>query len=193
MVYKPNIPIPSDPPIQSQPQITTNFGELDTQFGIEHTAFSSPVNNGKHKYITLPLAAGLPPLGTDIILAQASTFPAGNPYLQCNNSVRVQSIPLIVTVTGAIANGQHTIFDFAAAPAMTPQMGTLLIMDPATGTRNIFTYFTWKGGVLQIPGTSNQLISGSSFTRFDAVGSQLKLTNTAPATTFMLKITGSAI
>ena len=191
MVYKPNIPVPSDPPIQSQPQITTNFGELDSQFGTEHTAFSAVANNGKHKYVTLQRSAGVAPGATDFVLSQAVT-PGGNPYLQCNDNLRIQSVPLVKTVTGPIANGQHTIFDFAAAPAMIPQMGTLLIMDPSTGTRNIFTYFTWDGAALQIPGTSNQLISGSSFTRFDKAGSALKLTNTAAATTFVLKITGSA-
>jgi hypothetical protein len=55
-VYLPGIPLGTDNLSTSQAQMLTNFGELNTQFGIDHTPFNnSGVNgNGFHKKVTLP-------------------------------------------------------------------------------------------------------------------------------------------
>ena len=56
MVYLNNIPQPTNIlATQSQPQILENFSQLDTQFAIDHTAFSvGGADAGKHKHVTLP-------------------------------------------------------------------------------------------------------------------------------------------
>lgn len=192
MAYLDNIPIATDVPAVSQPQIVQNFSQLNTQFGVEHVALTSPLNQGKHKYVTLQRSLGIPPVGTDISLAQAVTA-LGNPYLQCNDSAWVRSVPTIVTVTGNINPGTNVIFDFAAAPGMPPQMGHVHVMDSNTGGKSIFTFFVWMGGSLHIAGTSAQLISGSVWTKVDAIGTTLTLANTGALAPFMLKITGSAL
>jgi hypothetical protein len=53
MTFNPGIPQPNDLISQSQAQIQTNFSQLDTAFGIDHTAFSIMANQGQHKQVTL--------------------------------------------------------------------------------------------------------------------------------------------
>lgn len=54
MTYNPNIPAASDNLSTSQAQMLTNFGQLSTQFGIDHSAFNTGSGNGDgtHKKIT---------------------------------------------------------------------------------------------------------------------------------------------
>jgi len=63
MSYNPNIPQASDLISTSQPQIQTNFSQLDTVFNVDHFTYSSVSNNGKHRKATLvstaaPVTAG---------------------------------------------------------------------------------------------------------------------------------------
>jgi len=58
--YTDNIPQPTDIISVSQGQILDNFSQLDTSFGIDHTAFSVGTNIGYHKKVTLQA-----PLGSD--------------------------------------------------------------------------------------------------------------------------------
>jgi hypothetical protein len=60
MSYNPNIPQASDLISQSQPQLLTNFSQLDTAFAVDHTAFSVASQQGQHKQVTLQA-----PLGSD--------------------------------------------------------------------------------------------------------------------------------
>ena len=185
------VPAPTDVPRNSQSAILNNFTTLNTQYGTEHVALNAASDNGKHKFVTLMRSAGVVPAGTDVILAQALTI-SGNPYLQYHSSTQLYSIPIITTVTGAIANGLHTIFDFSVLP-MIPQMGTIQVMDANSGGKSIFTTFTWLAGVLQVPPTSAQLVTGSVWTYFDVSGTRLRLNNTGAPRNYMLKITGSSL
>lgn len=56
MTYNPNIPQGTDNISVSQAQILGNFGQLNTQFAIDHTAFNTGSGNGDgfHKKVTLP-------------------------------------------------------------------------------------------------------------------------------------------
>lgn len=60
MSYNPSIPQSTDLISQSQSQILTNFGQLDTQFGVDHTAFSAASDNGKHQKVTMPEQGAAP-------------------------------------------------------------------------------------------------------------------------------------
>lgn len=55
-VYNPSIPLSTDLISSSQPEIKENFGQLNSQFGIEHVAFNNGGSNGSglHKQTTFP-------------------------------------------------------------------------------------------------------------------------------------------
>lgn len=55
MVYNAGIPLSTDLVSNSQSQLLDNFGQLNTQFGIDHTAFAVGGSNGDgfHKKVTL--------------------------------------------------------------------------------------------------------------------------------------------
>jgi hypothetical protein len=52
MTYNPAIPLGTDKPATSQPQILTNFGQLNTIFSRNHYAFNdaTAANRGKHQF-----------------------------------------------------------------------------------------------------------------------------------------------
>lgn len=56
MTYNANIPQGTDNISVSQAQLLGNFGQLNSQFGIDHTAFNTGSGNGDgfHKKVTLP-------------------------------------------------------------------------------------------------------------------------------------------
>jgi hypothetical protein len=59
MVFKNNIPQPTDNLSDSQVDLLNNNSQLDTSFGIDHYTFSNlTVNNGKHNQVTTPLIVG---------------------------------------------------------------------------------------------------------------------------------------
>ena len=191
MTYQAGIPLPGDKPSVSRGDIFNNFTQLNTQFVAEHNAFNSASHDGKHKYVTLQRSAGVPPVGTNMILAQALT-PAGNPYLQSMNSTTIFSIPLVYTQSVVIpAAGTTNLFDFAAL-GFVPQAGTLLVYDVNTTNKTILSPFVYVGGVLETPGTTGQLRSGSDLVRFDSAGSVLQL-ETAIATTVSVRVIGTAV
>lgn len=53
MSYNANIPQATDIISQSQGQILTNFGQLNTQFSVDHIALTAGSANGQHKQVTL--------------------------------------------------------------------------------------------------------------------------------------------
>jgi len=52
MVYYPNIPQGTDKPLQSRPQIASNFSDLDTVFNDNHIGFSQAQDRGEHRKVT---------------------------------------------------------------------------------------------------------------------------------------------
>ena len=59
MVFKNNIPQPTDNLLDSQGDLLNNNAQLDTSFGIDHYTFSNlTTNNGKHNQVTTPLIIG---------------------------------------------------------------------------------------------------------------------------------------
>lgn len=193
MVYLPTIPAANDKPAQSQSEIQENFTQLNSQFLTEHVAFNAAADNGQHKFVTLKRSAGVPPVGTNMVIAQALT-PAGNPYVQALNSTTIFSIPLVYTTPANIAipgAGTNNLFDFAAL-GFVPQVGTLLVYDVNTTNRTILSPFVYVGGVLETPGTTGQLKSGGELLRFDSVGSMLQL-ETNGAYTVSVRVIGTAI
>ena len=68
MVFKNNIPLPTDNLSVSQGDFLANNLQLDTSFGIDHYTFSDLTsNNGFHKKSTYPVGADPAPVATTLI------------------------------------------------------------------------------------------------------------------------------
>lgn len=67
MTYNPNIPVGTDNLSASQVQILDNFGQLNAQFGIDHTAFNTGSGNGDgfHKKVTFVSQGADPATGVN--------------------------------------------------------------------------------------------------------------------------------
>lgn len=61
MTYNPNIPMSTDLISDSQANLLTNFGQLDTVFGQDHIEYSAAVDRGKHKFSTYTDQVGTEP------------------------------------------------------------------------------------------------------------------------------------
>ncbi len=202
MTYQANIPLAGDKPSVSQGDLLQNFIQINSQFGAEHNALDSPAHDGKHKFVTLQRSAGVPPAGTNMIIAQALT-PAGNPYVQALNSTTIFSIPLTYKFTAptpAVAASATTIvdlIDFATIP-LTPQAGEIVLYDINHETRTLFSTFVWVGGKLSIPVGSAQLFVSNTFRKFQSSTSVLQLEVNGGSTGFgatnvSVRIIGTAI
>lgn len=60
MTYNPNIPAAGDFLSDSQSQIQTNFSTANAAFSRNHVAFPIATDNGKHKFIEMPISATIP-------------------------------------------------------------------------------------------------------------------------------------
>lgn len=60
MTFYANIPQSTDRPSQSQGQILSNFGTLNTIFGIDHITFTEAENRGYHNQLTMQEQAADP-------------------------------------------------------------------------------------------------------------------------------------
>lgn len=93
-VYNPNIPQASDLVSNSQGQLLTNFSQLNTQFGVDHSAFEAGGSNGTgfHNQVTFPTAVVAAPTGVvgiihDVIAGAGTISFAGKPIPYFANSV----------------------------------------------------------------------------------------------------------
>jgi hypothetical protein len=61
MTYDPNIPLAADLLSDSQADLLANFGQLNTQFGVNHVAFNDvSADKGKHKFVQFVRQATAP-------------------------------------------------------------------------------------------------------------------------------------
>lgn len=66
MAYNANIPVATDAPSTSQPQMLANFQEINAAFNLNHQDFNL-VGVGKHKFINFPEQAAAPAIVPDEI------------------------------------------------------------------------------------------------------------------------------
>lgn len=81
MAYTNSIPLPTDYPSNSQPQIKANFESIYTAHGINHVQFDDPSGNqGKHKYISFPEQSAAPAVAANEIAlySQTSQYSSGS-------------------------------------------------------------------------------------------------------------------
>jgi hypothetical protein len=197
MTYNPNIPQSTDIFPNSQPQILTNFTQLNTQFTVEHDALTGPAD-GKHKYVTLQQGIGPAPVGTDAILCQQLSG-LGASKLTYRTSTGTFNVPIGVKVLnqGPIPGGGPTnLYDLAATGNFTNLAGTILCWETTHITRQTWSTFVYIGGIVYIG--SAQLVSpytaGThiSFTSTQTNGI-IQVNNSGAAVNVSYTITGMAL
>ena len=102
MAYNPNIPQSTDIISQSQNDLLNNFQALSTYLNINHVDFNT-ADQGKHKYLTLPVQAGSPPIafgaGEVALYSFLSPVTAKNElYVNKTNQVTVTQIPATASI-----------------------------------------------------------------------------------------------
>jgi len=182
MVYKANIPQPTDNLDDSQVDLLGNFQQLDTTYGIDHYAFTvSTANLGFHNKITTPLIVGSahPATGANPILyaMQDSANVGVIQYSRGPNNVVPSPITTRQSQAAAISlapNATADVLDFTGLPR------AMAILYAANLTGNGFqqVYAVWNGATLLV---TNYL----SIVGIEGVvaGAVLRIKNTLPATT----------
>ncbi len=181
MVYKPNIPLPTDNLSVSQGDLVGNFQSLNTTFGIDHYPFAdTSANSGKHNVVTTPLINGAAHPNTsateDKFYAMKDTVPLG--ILQYSRGwdtgTSLSSVPTPVTSLQSpsnplsVTNGLSTpILDFTGITRVC--FFEVYAFDVNTKAFNTTTGF-WNG-------TSFTNLSGGGFLPFIAAGSVLTVRN----------------
>lgn len=59
-IYYPSIPASTDNPSNSQGQIQTNFGTINTAFSVNHTPLTNSTNQGLHTFVGMPFLSSPP-------------------------------------------------------------------------------------------------------------------------------------
>ncbi len=117
--YNPSIPLSTDLISDSQSEILGNFGQLNTQFGIDHIAFNTGSGNGTgfHKQVTFtaPLGSDPTPSSTQGILYTKTAASSSKTELFFDSlnstpaNVVQQLTGNLVTGTDSLGNPDYTI------------------------------------------------------------------------------------
>lgn len=184
-IYNPAIPQATDLISNSQPQILGNFGELNTQFGVDHVAFNTGSANGDgtHKQITFDNAPSAPnPTGTisniypQLVSAIQQLF-----FKNATQVWQLTGLPLVTGTSGATGWGVRTPWGITinfGQPSFSGSSSPIVWQIPFTTT--VFTVVTTINS--NVP-TNNATVSGSSTT-----GTTLFKTVTGTDAVFFLAI-----
>lgn len=100
MAYQANIPQPTDLLSQSQSDLLNNFQALQTLIDINHVDFASG-DQGKHKWVTFPVQAAIPPAGSGFLAGELGLYNAVNAttthselYINKTNQITVVQVPM---------------------------------------------------------------------------------------------------
>lgn len=114
MTYRPNIPLSSDIPSQSQGQILTNFQQLNSIFALNHVTYddAATANRGKHTYVTMVEQGSDPATATDeMALYTKAVAAVSQLFLRRENNgsvLQLTNVPISGVANGGTAGG--TIF-----------------------------------------------------------------------------------
>lgn len=113
MAYITNIPGPNDLFSQSQPQILGNFTAIKTLIDVNHVDFDDATDQGKHKFISMPVQSPAPTFSAGEVGLYSFLSPITSKnelYINKTNQVTVTQIPAtasILSVTSAPANDSN--------------------------------------------------------------------------------------
>jgi hypothetical protein len=109
MSYNASIPAASDLLSQSQADILANFGQLNTQFGVDHTAFNAASLNGYHKKATLIKETVAPTFVTDTAIVYSKDDSSSNTQVfalsDSNTTYQLSGNSYTETTNGGSAGG----------------------------------------------------------------------------------------
>lgn len=75
--YDPTIPFATQDVLQSQAAMLDNFGALSAYLNVNHVDFSL-ADAGKHKWLSLPVQAAIPPTGSAFAATEVGLYNASN-------------------------------------------------------------------------------------------------------------------
>lgn len=120
MSYSPNRPLDTDKPTNSQPILLNNFGKLNADFQINHTALTSASKQGFHTQVNFPKSISLDP---DLAATASSLYPKD---INAISELFFQNGPTSANVkqlTGLANNAVGTNFTFITPFGFTIQTG----------------------------------------------------------------------
>jgi len=104
MAYQANIPQPNNLLSQSQDDILNNFQAIQTLIGVNHVNFGAS-DQGKHKWITFPIQAAIPPSGSGFNAGELGLYNAVNTtttqselYINKTNQATVVQVPMTASI-----------------------------------------------------------------------------------------------
>jgi len=100
--YHPSIPQATDDPSISQGQLLDNFGKLNTDFAVNHVAFTAGGNNGFHKLVQFTNVLAADPSVSGVQSAVYTKTVNSAPQLFFNNSTNVYPLTGLAFVNGTI-------------------------------------------------------------------------------------------
>jgi hypothetical protein len=164
--YNPSIPQPTDLLSVSQGQFLVNFGQLNTQFGIDHVSFNTGSANGDghHKQVTFDVNPSAPTLtGTMSCMYPISDTNSIQQMTWGNSTITTQMTgPYLLNANGYMflpggilvkwgnfssssGNGTFTYPSGGSIPAFSAIYQVFLQPANAGGSPNYFGYITGKG------------------------------------------------
>jgi len=188
MTYSPNIPQAADNPSQSQPLISANFQQLNTQFGTnlatgasgDHVLFTASSGNGKHERVTLldqsgAIAAVKQAAINQVLIYGKTVSGVTMPYYTRDNiALATTEFPLApikayASFTTLGAGGNITPSDSFNINNPIVQTGTnlwnfTLTNACRTTTYGVLAFFDETANVATIQKTGYAIISSSNFT-----------------------------
>lgn len=109
MPYDPNSPAANQLLSASQPIIQGNFTILQNSFDVNHVDFNAGTDNGKHKYVELPVQASAPPIV--FAAGEIATYSFLNAitnvnelYVNKTNQATVVQIPITASILSTNSN-----------------------------------------------------------------------------------------
>jgi len=127
MPFNPNIPQPNDLLTDSQGDLLANNQQLDTSFGINHYAFSDlTANNGKHKYVQMPVQSADPPLSAGVGVLWTLADANGNSQLVYDQDLNGAMRRMQLTA-GTLAGTNNLTFGENSTNGWTFLPGNLLL------------------------------------------------------------------
>lgn len=108
--YNANVPQPTDLLSQSQSDLLNNFQALQTLIDVNHVDFASG-DQGKHKWVTFPVQAAIPPAGSGFGAGELGLYNAVNAtttkselYINKTNQATVVQIPSTASILSQNSN-----------------------------------------------------------------------------------------
>ncbi len=152
MTYNASIPQPTDLISNSQPQLLANFSQLNTQFGIDHTAFNTGSGNGDgfHKKVTLAnvSAPGTPVSPITVIFSKTVSTKQELHFINDTATTQITSGGLPIWKGGTVGD-----------------TGVVTLAGTSNGKIVLPNGLTYIWGVISAPssGTSTQTFAQSGF------------------------------